>query len=57
MMVKVIVRDNIIMPDIIPTDTDLEALDCYYESPVFFADGSIASFQAAIERYYEQFNK
>ena len=35
MMVKAIVRDNIIMPDRIPTDTDLKALNCYYESFVF----------------------
>lgn len=35
MMVKAIVRENIIMPDRIPTDTNLKALDYYCESFVF----------------------
>ncbi len=41
MMVKAIVRDNIIMPNRIPTDTDLKALDCYYESFVFEVDSNL----------------
>ena len=41
MMVKAIVRDRIIMPDRIPTDTDLKALDCYYESFVFEMDSNM----------------
>lgn len=41
MMVKAIVRDNIIMPDRIPTDTDLKALNCYYESFVFEVDSNM----------------
>lgn len=41
MMVKVIVRDNIIIPGRIPTDTDLKALDCYYESFVFEIDSNM----------------
>ena len=41
MMVKVIVRDNIIMPDKIPTDTDLKVLNCYYESFVFEVDSNM----------------
>ena len=41
MMVKAIVRDNIIMPDRIPTDTDLKARNCYYESFVFEIDSNM----------------
>ncbi len=41
MMVKAIVRDNIIMPNRIPTDTDLKALNCYYESFVFEVDSNL----------------
>ena len=41
MMVKAIVRDNIIMPNRIPTDTDLEALGCYYESCAFEIDSNM----------------
>ena len=41
MMVKAIVRDNIIIPGRIPTDTDLKALNCYYESFVFEIDSSM----------------
>ena len=35
MKIKAIVRDNIIMPDRIPTDTDLKVMNCYYESLAF----------------------
>lgn len=35
MKIKVIIRDNITMPDRIPTDADLKTLDCYYESFIF----------------------
>lgn len=49
-----IVRDKIITPHPC-ADEDLKRLDCYYESPIFFSDGTIASFQAAIERYYKHF--
>ena len=38
MMVKAIVRDNIIMADRIPTDSDLKNLNCYYESFAFEID-------------------
>ena len=38
MLVKAIVRDNNIIPDRIPTDTDLKALNCYYESFAFDID-------------------
>ena len=41
MMVRAIVRDNIIMPDRIPTDTDLKALNGYYESFAFDIDSNI----------------
>jgi hypothetical protein len=41
MMVKAIVRDNIIMADRIPTDTDLIALNCYYESFAFEIDSNM----------------
>ena len=41
MMVKAIVRDNIIMPDRIPTDRDLKTLDCYYESFAFEIDSNM----------------
>ncbi len=41
MMAKVVVRDNIIIPGRIPTDTDLKALDCYYESFVFEIDSAM----------------
>ena len=41
MMVKAIVRDNIIMPNRIPTDTDLKALNCYYESFIFEIDSDM----------------
>jgi hypothetical protein len=41
MLVKAIVRDNIIIPDRIPTDTDLKALNCYYESFAFDIDSSM----------------
>ena len=41
MKVKVIVRDNIIMPDRIPTDSDLNVLNCYYESFIFEIDDSM----------------
>ena len=49
-----VVRDKIILPRPC-TDEDLKCLDCYYESPVFSANGSISSFQDAIERYYTHF--
>lgn len=42
MLVKAVVRDNIIMPDRIPTDTDLKALNCYYESFAFVIDSNMA---------------
>ena len=41
MLVKAIVRDKLIMPDRIPTDTDLKALNCYYESFAFEIDANI----------------
>ena len=41
MMVKAIIRDNIIVPNRIPTDTDLKALNCYYESFVFKIDSNM----------------
>ena len=41
MMVKAIIRDNIIMPDRIPTDEDLKALNCYYESFAFEVDSNL----------------
>jgi hypothetical protein len=41
MMVKAIVRDNIIMSDRIPTDADLKALNCYYESFAFEIDSDM----------------
>lgn len=41
MMVKAIVRDNIIIPGRIPTDTDLKNLNCYYESFAFEIDSNM----------------
>ena len=41
MMVKAIVRDNIIMPNRISTDTDLKALNCYYGSATFEIDSNM----------------
>jgi hypothetical protein len=41
MMIKAIVRDKIIMPDRIPTDTDLKTLNCYYESFAFKIDSNM----------------
>ena len=38
MMVKAIVRDNIIINNSSPTDIDLKVFDCYYESFVFDID-------------------
>lgn len=41
MLVKAIVRDNIIIPNRIPIDTDLKALNCYYESFAFEIDSKM----------------
>lgn len=41
MVVKAIVRDNIFLPDRIPTDTDLKVLNCYYESFAFDIDSNM----------------
>lgn len=37
------------------TDNDLKCLDCYYESPEFLWDGTFASLNALIDRFYENF--
>ena len=41
MLVKAIVRDNIIILNRIPTDTNLKALNCYYESFAFEIDSKM----------------
>ena len=41
MVVKAIVRDNIFLPDRIPTDTDLKVLNCYYERFAFDIDSNM----------------
>ena len=41
MMAKVVVRDNIIIPNRIPTDTDLKVLNCYYERFAFDIDSDM----------------
>lgn len=41
MLVKAIVRDKLIMPDRIPKDTDLKALNCYYKSVAFEIDANM----------------
>jgi hypothetical protein len=49
-----IVRDEIRMPS--PrNDEILETFGCYYKSPVFLADGSLASFDREIDKLYERF--
>ena len=37
------------------TDETLKRLDCYYESPVFSANGTEKDLNAAIEKYRSEF--
>lgn len=49
-----IVRDRICMFHSV-SDEMLKAYDCYYKSPVFLWNGSLASADAIIDKYHEQF--
>lgn len=50
----VVVREKIgtIKPD---TDEMLRNLDCYYESPIFYAEGTWQSLDKALDRFYHHF--
>ena len=37
------------------TDEVLKNLDCYYESPIFYAEGTWQSFDKALDRFYHHF--
>ena len=37
------------------TDETLKMLDCYYESPIFNAEGTQEDLNAAIEKYQQDF--
>ena len=37
------------------TDETLKNLNCYYESPVFYAEGTQEDLDAAIDRYQQDF--
>ena len=54
---KIIVRGDIRMPWS-PSDYDLQAMNCYYESPSFFADTRANIFDIldfAFDQYYTNF--
>lgn len=48
------VRDRITIFNLV-TDSILEAYGCYYESPVFLWDGTLASADTIIDKYLHQF--
>ena len=50
-----IVRDGIHLSRI-KTDAALQTVDCYYQSPVFEADGTLAAFDQAIDYFQPNFS-
>ena len=50
-----VVRDTI-YSSTIKTDEMLKEFGCYYQSPVFLADGTDASFDKAMDYFYSKFS-
>ena len=50
----IVVRDEIITnkPS---TDETFRTLDCYYESPIFYAEGTWQSLDKALDQFYHYF--
>ena len=53
---RFIIRDKIVLGRPC-TDDDLKALDCYYESPMFYWDGSTKSLQAILDNLSPHFSR